>query len=800
MKIGLHMKKFLALTLALLLAAFFVIPLPAVANEGLSFSTDVSYPLAKDFDQAPKTFEALVRFPQKAMNLAPGTRRGIILSNYQNTREGKVTAITLQFNNKGDNQLALYIGTGSGSLTYLFDKVTISSFPVNEWVHIAVVKDDAKREARAYINGKLKQTVTTKAEPYGYMGIHDPAPICIGGDARMVSSGGVANAYRFKGEIAEIAIYDDVRTAAEIKADAAEIKKDSAMLVWYQLSEGVTGAADLSGNNNHLGDYAEPEITASDSTTDGPAIVTDGTANYRIVRGENASEGVMAQVKRVREAIHDATGVELHLATDWVKKGTPTDHETLEILIGPTDYSESAEALEGLSYGDYIIAQVGNKIVINAWGDDTLKAACDTFYNLVYKSLRDGDLILPADLRIIGTGNRIVAQLPLCENATLGTVCDGGNNCPLLVLADTTPEAFGAYMEKIAAQGYTLYAENEINDNRFATYVNDTYVINLGYYAYEKSIRATVELRDALPPREGDCSYESKVQPSVVQFGMFPDADGKMPNNGQGHLFQMSDGSYLIVDGGLLGEVYAKQLYDYMYANAPDPNEITIAAWIFTHGHADHTGAYESFTKTYASKVKLELLIGNFPSGKTKVDNGMGIGEGPSGDRIPNSVSSYPGSKFIRAHAGQEFFLRDAKIEILYTLESLIPRKISQYNTTSLIFTVQLAGQTALMLGDVTADGGNIVYKMYGEYLKADFLQAAHHGFNDGLDSVYTAVAAPVILWPCAEQIYPLIKARSAHNLRDYDSTQEIFVAGDRTIRLSLPYTAGTSGFESILG
>ena len=35
-----------------LLAAFFVIPLPAVANEGLSFSTDVSYPLAKDFDQS----------------------------------------------------------------------------------------------------------------------------------------------------------------------------------------------------------------------------------------------------------------------------------------------------------------------------------------------------------------------------------------------------------------------------------------------------------------------------------------------------------------------------------------------------------------------------------------------------------------------------------------------------------------------------------------------------------------------------------------------------------------------------
>ncbi len=549
-----------------------------------------------------------------------------------------------------------------------------------------------------------------------------------------------------------------------------------------------------------------PDVSTADtpSTTapaaQGLAIVTDGIANYRIVRGEKASDDFTDAAARIRQLIGDATDVTPEISTDWVKKGTDLDHESLEILVGPTDYSESTEALEGLNYGEYIITRIGNKLVINSWGADSLDEAYAAFRSLIRDHLRENDLVLPSDLKIIGTGNKFIAQLPLCENATLSTIYNGEDKCPLIVLADTTPDAFAAYIEKIAAQGYTLYAENAINDNRFATYVNDTYVINVGYYAYEKAIRATVELRNALPPREGDSSYVSKVQPSAVQFGMFPDEEGKMPNNGQGHLFQLSDGSFLIVDGGLRTDVYAKQLYDYMYDHAPDPNNITIAAWIFTHGHADHTGAYEMFTKTYASKVKLDLLIGNFPSQETKADNGMNIGEGPSGDRIPNSVSSYPGSKFIRAHVGQEYFLRDAKVEILYTLESLLPRKIIDYNTTSLIFTIKLAGQTFLMLGDVTADGGNIVYKMCGDYLKADFLQAAHHGFNDGLDSLYTAAAAPVILWPCSEQIYPQIRARSAHNLRDYDSTKEIFVAGNRTIRLPLPYTAGTSGYESILG
>ena len=41
-------------------------------------------------------------------------------------------------------------------------------------------------------------------------------------------------------------------------------------------------------------------------------------------------------------------------------------------------------------------------------------------------------------------------------------------------------------------------------------------------------------------------------------------------------------------------------------------------------------------------------------------------------------------------------------------------------------------------------------------------------------------------------------RAASRH-LIELDSTKEIFVAGDRIIRLLLPYTAGTSGQESIL-
>lgn len=542
-------------------------------------------------------------------------------------------------------------------------------------------------------------------------------------------------------------------------------------------------------------------LVTTEPVAEGLAIVKDGVANYNVVRGDRASQSAIDAALQVRKMISAATDVEPGITTDWVKKGANLDHGTLEILVGPTDYSESAEAMLDVAYGDYVIAKVGNKIVINAWGEDSLSAACNEFRKLVRENTKDGNLTLPADLRITGIGNKLIHQLPIFEGGTLSTIYNAGCDTELAIFEETTPDAYSAYIKKLASLGYTLYAENQITDNFFATYINDTYVINAGYYAYEKAVRVTVEPRTALPPRESDNTYEKKIQPSVGQLGCeFPGSEGANVNNGQSQILQLSDGSYIVIDGGCKRDIEAKMLYDYMYEHAPDPKNITIAAWIFTHGHGDHTGGYEAFTKTYASKVKLELLIGNFP------DIAYIGGEAPSGDRIPNSTNSYPGSKFIQAHVGQVFHLRDAMVEILYTLESYAPGDLTYYNTSSLIFTVELAGQTFNFLGDASNDACKIAHAMYGKDLKADFIQPAHHGFGTGstsyggVTSIYTVSESPVVLWPVSEYSYSRMNTRVfSQYLIDLPSTKEIFVAGARVIRLMLPYTVGTSSYESIL-
>lgn len=534
-------------------------------------------------------------------------------------------------------------------------------------------------------------------------------------------------------------------------------------------------------------------------------IVENGVANYRVVRSEKASKAAANAAALVRELIGTYTGVYPEITTDWHRKDTDLDHTTLEIVVGQTDYSESAAALKDIAYGDYIVTRVDNKIVLNAWCEPGLDAAVTALGRQLLKTAEQGSFSLPANVRLTGTQIDIVNQLPIYEGGNVRTIYHSGNDNQVLIIDDTNPDEYAAYRRAIEAAGYTLYTENDITDNRFATYVNDKYVINAGYYAYETASRIIIEPRTTLPALEAENKYESKIQPSFAMLGLEYDSSGVLSQNGLCLIFQLSDGSYIVIDGGFPRQRDAKAIYDYMYAHAPDPNNITVAGWFITHAHSDHYAAYNLFGEAYASKVKVEYVIGNFPSDEAREEGGLGT-EGSVGKQVQQNVSRFAGAQFIKAHTGYKFFMRDAKIEVLYTLESYAPGILSYFNTSSLIFTIEIAGQKFNILGDASNDGCDIAQKMYGNYLKADFVQTAHHGYttgstaSGGVTSVYTLSAAPFVVWPVGEHDYAGMHTRSfSAHLQNLDTTKEIFVAGSRETRLMLPYTFGTSGLKTIL-
>ena len=55
------------------------------------------------------------------------------------------------------------------------------------------------------------------------------------------------------------------------------------------------------------------------------------------------------------------------------------------------------------------------------------------------------------------------------------------------MMQDVSAEEFDAYCAKLVAEGYTLYAENEIGDNHFLTYTNeDGMLLHTYRIAYSK--------------------------------------------------------------------------------------------------------------------------------------------------------------------------------------------------------------------------------------------------------------------------------------------------------------------------
>ena len=549
-----------------------------------------------------------------------------------------------------------------------------------------------------------------------------------------------------------------------------------------------------------------PPAESSAPETDAPVsdlvIVENGSAKFPLIRADEAHSAEINAVSQLAKAIETATGVYPELSTDWIKPGEAYIPHTYEILVGRTAYPQSKQVLENLPYGDFVIAAMGNKLVINAWSPEGIQAAVNTLTEMIITSAENGRLALPGDLYLSGTAVKSLNTLPAYAQADPSNILCIDEADYLLVFPDATSDTYTAYCKTLTEGGFTLYTENAITDNRFATYTTEDYTLTAGYYAYNNEIRLIIEPRNLLPALQSDKVATGPMVPSFVFFGLGEEEDYR---GGQSMLWQLSDGSYIVVDGGYNLADNARQLYAHMRDNAPDPNNITVAAWILTHPHGDHHGTFLQFCKLYANRIKVEMFMGNFPG--NDVREAGGLSDGMSSTRIISYMTeNFPGVPFLKNRVGQELYIRDAKIEILYTLDSYLPRTLTYLNTSSLIFTMEIGGQRFLITGDASQDACLITHSMYGDYLKSDYVQIAHHGAGvgsssiKGLTSLYSAAEAPVVLWPSSVHAYNAYRANAhnAHALK-LESTKEIIVAGDRVFRVALPYTPGTSEQETIL-
>ena len=101
---------------------------------------------------------------------------------------------------------------------------------------------------------------------------------------------------------------------------------------------------------------------------------------------------------------------------------------------------------------------------------------------------------------------------------------------------------------------------------------------------------------------------------------------------------------------------------------------------------------------------------------------------------------------------------------------------------------------SVLVLGDASYITCSYLVKAFGDYLKSDMVQLAHHGYAGGTIALYEKVDADVLLWPGGVGgfdggLEPQDLKNRETNAVAISLAKEVYVAGESVFTFVMPYT-----------
>ena len=568
------------------------------------------------------------------------------------------------------------------------------------------------------------------------------------------------------------------------------------------IAKGTEG--DLSFKANWV-ENGEFEFTIDKTTTDifgqiffgntTAGIVINGETTFEKEPAINPSNELIAQelqqyFERNKQIVKQVRDENLEYAA--------TNYEFL-IYIGSSDCEPVQEVVSTLNPAQYGVAVNDDSLCFIAWTEDANVAAGEILYEIIEHVAGGGSISDFAGGRYVGQiEGQVGEDVPMVDDLDSGN--DVGEGAFQLYDLDSSKEAYDAYLAKLEAAGYTLHTTNVMNKTHTATYYNDDTVVSVLWAGgdadgsigvnTDRSLRVIIEplANTALPSLEKPADADATVTVSSVT---------QMSPHNLCIVIQLSNGHYVIFDSGNSGT--QKTLSDFLRANAPDKNNVVIEAWIFSHFHQDHIGGFVDYmgVSSLTRYITVKNVIYNFPSYRTYMTahesstdmNNMNMWYNK---RIP--AMREKGTTIIQARTGQKFYFGNAEIEILWTFEDLMPFNIfeDRTNPTSLGCTITIGGQKIMLTGDSSEEEFRVVAARYGDYLKSDFVQLAHHGGGNGagIHNFYELVNAPVVFYPNPSKEYPTW--RGENEIRAIDNAKLVIRSGNYgTATLKLPFTIG---------
>lgn len=483
--------------------------------------------------------------------------------------------------------------------------------------------------------------------------------------------------------------------------------------------------------------------------TDGKLrIFADGEYQCKIVRPESATKRELELYINIRNILKEVTGVMPSIATDFIAYNEEYDPDEFAIIVGSTNHEETAELYSKLTYSDFRAELVNKKYILGFHDMDTANNALAKFKALLLQNFKNGEIILDASWNYSHSEKEILETMPVYDGGSFVDVYEGAYGMQTIQISGTNANEYNAYLTKLSTDGYSLYTDNSIGNNLFATYQSDKYILTAMYFHDLKEVRVTLEYTGnySLPALESENVYTDKgIESTITQIGL---ETSNGIQNGMSYVIRLSDGSFIVFDGGSSG---ASQFFEVMESLADDPDNITIATWVLTHAHGDHVGLVYSLLNNakFKEQFTVEQIIWSNVSDKQLANMNT-----PSMDYLHNILSSLKETRVVIAHPGQVFYIRNAVYTVLATIEIVEPIVLDNLNNTCVVGRLEIDGRSILFPGDSHPAETGALTSIYKEHLKSDAVQVIHHGYQGGSAAFYSAVDPLTVFWPLGEHNY----------------------------------------------
>lgn len=236
----------------------------------------------------------------------------------------------------------------------------------------------------------------------------------------------------------------------------------------------------------------------------------------------------------------------------------------------------------------------------------------------------------------------------------------------------------------------------------------------------------------------------------------------------EGYVIKTPNDKIIVIDGG--NDFYLEKPYLPSAIRAilglEEGDYFEVDAWFLSHGHSDHYGEISMMLRNYdeTSNYKIHNIYFDFPNFedprfdesdydltklatlKAALNTYAKVNKIDCGD----SYFDYLNGRVVNANSvadGLTITVDGVKLEILQTW-SYEDDQVNGNSMVIKVFPEDPNGKNCLFLNDVSIVSGARLLKTYGEKLKSDIVQMAHHGQAGADKDVYDTIDAKIRLWP----------------------------------------------------